>query len=83
MFADLGHFSYTAIQVMLPFSLLPFFLLKIYPYDVCFLVVFCLPDWCLTTHFLTDCFHLSGLSSTYIGIYGSSCVLVNASPQHP
>ena len=43
MFADLGHFSYTAIQVIELFPLLPFFLSKFILYDVCFLVVFCLP----------------------------------------
>lgn len=90
MFADLGHFSYAAIQVML--ALCFFFFFGNCPFKIWFLVMFCLhlgssylptSSWSLIAHLVTDCFHLSGLSSTHIGIYGTSCILVTASPSQP
>ena len=89
MFADLGHFSYTAIQVALTSSFGEKLILSSFGSSN---VVQCPPmeisdlpmnEWSLTTLLIADCFYLSGLSSTYIGLYGSSCLLVTASPLQP
>jgi hypothetical protein len=72
MFADLGHFSYSAIQVIFTF-LDPISFFYVLTMLICILI----------SRVATGCFFLFGLSSTYLGIYGSSCLLIATSQQQP
>lgn len=75
MFADLGHFSYTAIQVLLGY----------YQSTSIFCsgnVRFCQWSPSLCFILVADCLHLSSLSSSHIGIHGSGCLPLQAS-SHP
>lgn len=65
MFADLGHFSYTAIQV----------LLSEIPLDINFLHLSAMK--LMPNVIVVDCFYFPSISLTDIGIHGPSRFLVN------
>lgn len=85
MFADLGHFSYMAIQVnsatLLSVELFSHFQQKKLSSMVVLQtsLMHAAKKRNADCSILADCFHFSGISYSYTSLYGSSSLFVNAS----